>query len=60
MLAMCEECGELCEGNGKCERYKILRCELKIKRIRLDEYEDFEKRWEEMREIWKGIYRQRK
>lgn len=55
MLEMCKECGEECEGTGRCERFKILMCELKVHQIRLDEYRDFEKRWEEMREIWKGV-----
>ena len=63
MIAMCqecwEECGEVCEGNGKCGRFKALRLNLKIKQINLKDYEDFEKKWEEMREIWREVYRER-
>lgn len=61
MLKMCKECvkqgEEECGKYWKCERFKNLMCELKIHQIRLSEYEDFEKRWEEVREIWKELHK---
>lgn len=59
MLEMCKECGQECEGNDRCERFKDLMSELKIHQIRLSEYENFESKWEEMRMIWKEVYRKK-
>ena len=59
MIAMCRECGVECEGRERCERWEKLRKGLQVHQITLKEYEKFEEEWEEMREIWKEVYRKR-